>query len=197
MSAQRPKTETKSSWAKRGPDNKTILYLLAFLPFCLLCVRYWITLTHTEKEGREEGVCVCVCIWFILPLVCGGKEASQKLNPGFLATVPSWGSRSRAHRQSDVCKCFILYAQTLNNGSDEVYSSEASDIPALCFNGDSLWTQGQGQRGRKSLRINAWQWKCSCSWKSAGTDAHIPDSRHTTHTHTHIYTHTHTLLHSS
>lgn len=40
--------------------------------------------------------------------------------------------------------------------------------------------------GWKSLRINAWQWKCSCSWKSVGMDTHIPVLwQSNTHTHTH------------
>lgn len=67
-------------------------------------------------------------------------------------------------------------------------SAEAPWHSSSVLHRDPLWTWGQGQRGWKSLRINAWQWKCSCSWKSVGTGAHILDSWYSnTHTHTHTH----------
>lgn len=37
-------------------------------------------------------------------------------------------------------------------------------------------TRAQEHMGWKSLQINAWQWKCSCSWKSVGTAMHESNS---------------------
>lgn len=186
MSAQRQETETKSSWAKRGPDNKTIFYLLAFLLFCRLCIQYRITHTHTHR-GREKEVCL-----FFLSLVCRGKEATQ---------------RPRQRRAKLKTKSTELYIYTLTDYfnpfflvlylTDQVLSAHVHCVwmpkrkkkvrqgpllRPLTFQlcaADSPWTQGQGQGGWKSLRINAWQRKCSCSWKSVGLGGHIPEWWHT------------------
>lgn len=155
MSAQRQETETKSSWAKCGPDNKTILYLLAFLPFCRLCMQYWITLPYTHRE-REKKMCVFGLFfhWFAVERKRHrneGKEAKLKAKL-YIYTLTDYSNPffagSVSYRQGIISAHVLLCMHTKIKRSVKVLCWGPWHS-SFVLHRDSLWTQGQGQGGLK------------------------------------------------
>lgn len=181
-----PKTKTKSSWAKRGPDNKNNLVFTCFpsiLPsvHAILKIRFPFHTNTRKKDGCVHSVWVSTCL-HLKNKKCV-PETKRRGSYWHLCLIPIL-----SHYFNSIFPHLQLSDKAVSPDlplCTHRWQQEEVTVKVLCWGPrhfslvlhiDSLWTRGQEHMGWKSLQINAWQWKCSCSWKSVGTAMHESNS---------------------